>query len=81
MTVGTVKFADGYVVLIEGVGTVLYECKNGEHRTLTNVYYFPRLRTSIISIGQADEYGYEIGIKGGILSLKDEEQRLLASIN
>jgi hypothetical protein len=77
----TMKFADGSVVLIEGVGTVLYECKDGEHCTLTNVYYFPRLRTSIISIGQLDEYGYEIGIKGGILSLRDEEQRLLARIH
>jgi hypothetical protein len=80
-TVVTVKFADSSVVFIEGVGNVLYECKNGEHRTLTNVYYIPRLRTSIIIIGQLDEYGYEIGIKGGVLSLRDEEQRLLARIH
>jgi hypothetical protein len=80
-TMGTVKFTDDSMVFIEGVGTVLYECKNVEHRTLTNVYYIPRLRTSIISIGQLDEYGYEIGIKGGVLSLRDEEKRLLAGIH
>jgi hypothetical protein len=50
-TVGTVKFADGSVVSIEGIGTILYECKNGEHRAFNDVYYIPRLTTSIISVG------------------------------
>jgi hypothetical protein len=79
-TVSTVKFTDDSVVFIEGVGTVVYECKNGEHRTLTGVYYIPWLRTSIINIGQLDECGYEVGIRGGVLSLRDENQRLLARI-
>jgi hypothetical protein len=30
-TVGTVKFTNGSVVDIEGVGIILYECKNGDH--------------------------------------------------
>jgi hypothetical protein len=50
-TVGTVKFTDGSVVSIEGIGTILYECKNGEHRAFNGVYYIPRLTTSIISVG------------------------------
>jgi hypothetical protein len=79
-TIGTVRFTDGSVVFIEGVGTMVYEGKNEEHRTLTDVYYIPRLQTSIISIGQLDECRYEIGIRGGVLSLRDENQRLLARI-
>jgi hypothetical protein len=79
-TVGTMRFADGSVVFIEGVGTVVYECKNGEHRTLTGVYYIPQLWTSIISIGQLDECGYEVRIRSGVLSLRDENQKLLARI-
>jgi hypothetical protein len=39
--VGTVKFADGFVVDIEGIGTMLYECKDGEHRSFTGVYFIP----------------------------------------
>jgi hypothetical protein len=39
--IGTVRFADGLVVNIEGVGTVLYECKIGERKALTNVYFIP----------------------------------------
>jgi transposase InsO family protein len=80
-TVGTVKFADGSVVDIEGVGTILYKCKTGEHRSLTSVYYIPRLTTNIISVGQLDESGYEVWIKGGIMLLRDEDQRLLARIH
>jgi glutamate dehydrogenase/leucine dehydrogenase len=30
-TVGTVRFVDGSVVKIVIIGSVLYECKNGEH--------------------------------------------------
>jgi hypothetical protein len=49
-TAGNIKFADGLVVNIEGIGIVLYECKIGEHKALTNVYFIPRLTTSIISV-------------------------------
>jgi hypothetical protein len=79
-TSGTVKFADGSVVKIEGVGIILYECKNGEHRALVNVYYIPRLTTSIISVGQLDEIGYEVKVKNGIMSIRDENDVLLARV-
>jgi hypothetical protein len=80
-TVDTVKFTDGSVVDIEGVGIILYECKNGEHRSLSNVYFIPRLTTSIISVGQLDEFEFEIQIKRGIMSVREEEQRLLARVH
>jgi hypothetical protein len=80
-TVGTIKFADGSVVNIEGVGIILYKCKNGEHHTLTNVYFIPILTTSIISVGQLDEFEFEIHIRGGIMLVRDEEQRLLARVH
>jgi hypothetical protein len=69
------------MVNVEGVGIILYECKNGEHRTLTNVYFIPRLTINIISVGQLDEFGFGIQIRGGIISVRDEEQRLLARVH
>jgi hypothetical protein len=36
---------------IEGVGTIMYECKTGEHQSVMSVYYIPRLTTKIISVG------------------------------
>jgi hypothetical protein len=79
--VGTVKFVDGSMVRIKGIGIVLFECKNGEHQAFTVVYFIPHLTTSIISVGQLDEEGYEVLIRGGVMSLRDLDQRLLARVN
>ncbi|WVZ54431.1 hypothetical protein U9M48_005224 [Paspalum notatum var. saurae] len=48
---GTVRFGDGSTMAIEGRGTIVFACKNGEQRTLTGVYYIPRLTANIISVG------------------------------
>jgi hypothetical protein len=77
---GSVRFGDGSVARIEGSGTVLFHCKNGEHRALANVYFLPRLTANIISVGQLDEGGYEVLVKHGVMRVWDEDQRLLAKI-
>ena len=48
---GRVRFGDGSVTEICGRGSVLFECKNGEHFTLTEVYLIPKLQSNIISLG------------------------------
>ena len=75
-----VKFGDGSRVAIRGRGTIIFRCQNGEHRTLTDVYYILQLHSNIISIGQLDEHGSEVLIKDGILRIRDQEQRLLAKV-
>lgn len=77
---GTVRFGDGSIVNIEGRGTILFACKNGEHHTLANAYYIPRLTTSIISVGQLDEVGFEVHVRGGVMRIHDKARRLLAKI-
>jgi hypothetical protein len=64
---GSIKFGDGSVVEIEGRGTILFLGKSGEHRWLQGVYYIPKLRENIISLGQLDEGGCTIIIKQGVL--------------
>jgi len=61
--VGTVKF-----------GTVVFRCKAGEHKALADVYYIPRLRSIIVSIGQLDEHGCQVLIDGGVLRIRDRER-------
>ncbi|XP_066323991.1 uncharacterized protein [Miscanthus floridulus] len=78
--IGTVKFGDGSRVAIQGRGSIIFRCQNGEHRALTDVYYIPKLRSRIISIGQLDERGSEVLIKDGVLRIRDQEQRLLAKV-
>src|SRR4051794_15150834 len=53
-----VRFRDGSVVDICGRGTVLFAINNERHRELSSVYWIPRLKSSIVSIGQLDELGY-----------------------
>jgi hypothetical protein len=65
---------------IEGRSTILYQCKNGEHRALPNVYYIPRLDTNIISIGQLNESDYEVKIHCGVMQIRAEDGHLLAKI-
>ena len=48
---GMVKFGDGSRVAIRGHGTIIFRCQNGEHRALTDVYFIPQMRSSIIIIG------------------------------
>ena len=79
--VGTVRFGDDSVVKIAGRGTILFACKNGEHRTLANAYFIPRLTTNIISVGQLDEVGFQVLVEGGVMRIRDEERRLLAKIH
>jgi hypothetical protein len=61
---GTVRFEDGSVVEIEGIGTIVFVYKTGEHRSLSSVYLIPKLTTNITSLGQLDELGYDIQIGG-----------------
>jgi transposase InsO family protein len=77
---GSVKFGDGSIVEICGKGSVLFECQNGEHWILTEVYYIPRLRSNIISIGQLDEYGCKMLVEDGFMTLWDRARKVLARV-
>uniref|UniRef100_A0ACD5WYF1 Uncharacterized protein n=1 Tax=Avena sativa TaxID=4498 RepID=A0ACD5WYF1_AVESA len=78
---GDVRFGDGSVVDIQGRGSVLFVCKNGEHRLLTDVYYIPKLRNSIISIRQLDEIGVKTVVADGVMSLFDRQRGVIARVN
>ncbi|KAF2284885.1 hypothetical protein GH714_031901 [Hevea brasiliensis] len=77
---GKVKFGDGSVIDIQGFGSVMFQCKNGEHLTLTNVYYIPKLKSNIISLGQIDESGGRILIECGALRVYDNSNRLIIKL-
>jgi hypothetical protein len=78
--IDTVKFGDGSITKIEGRGSIVLTCKSGAHHTLTGVYYIPRLKASVISIGQLDESDWNIAINGGILCVYDQSEHLLAKV-
>jgi transposase InsO family protein len=77
---GSVRFGDDSMAEIEGRGTVLFKCKNGEHRSFTAVYYIPRLTANIVSLGQLEEADYDVHIRRGGMEIREPEGRLLARI-
>ena len=60
---------------------MLFHCKNGEHRSLANVYFLPHLTANIISVGQLDEGGYQVLVEHGVMRVRDEDRCLLAKIH
>jgi hypothetical protein len=76
----TMHFDDGSVVGIEGKGTVVVECKNGEQQRLASVYHIPKLTANILSLGQLNEDGYRIVIEHGVLRVWDPRGELLMKV-
>jgi transposase InsO family protein len=77
---GSVRFGDNSIVQIKGRGVVLMLVRGGEHRELTEVYFIPKLKTSIVSMGQLDENGCPSAIRGGFMSVWDRDERLLVKV-
>lgn len=77
---GSVHFGDNSVTEIKGCETILFQCKNGKHRSFTGVYYKPHLKANILSIGKLDEEDHYVDIKGGWMSVREPNGHLLAKI-
>ena len=65
----TMKFGDGSIVEIEGRDTILFVGKGGEHHKLADVYFIPRLKANLVSLGQLDDAGCFISVERGLLNL------------
>lgn len=76
---GSVHFGDGSYVEICGVGSVVIQGHHEEHKVLTNVYYIPKLKSNIVSLGQLEEVGCDIWLFDGRLKVFDSEHNLLIS--
>ena len=69
---GNVSFEDSSKVWIEGKCTILISFKDGSHKLIDDVYYVPKWKSNILSLGQIFEKGYEILMKDEYLWLKDQ---------
>ena len=70
--VGKVRFGDDSRIDIKGKGSICFIFDEGEKKILNNVYFIPRLRSNIISLGQATEVGCEVRMKDNKLMLFDK---------
>ena len=74
---GVVRFGDGSSIRYEGKGEEHVNCTNGDRMIFENIFYIPKLKTSILSLGKIDSQGCDIRLRDGFLTLYDAEERLL----
>jgi hypothetical protein len=54
---GSMRFSNASKVEIQGVGSIVFQAKNGEHRVLHGVYFISTLRNSIMNLGSSMKAG------------------------
>ena len=77
---GNVTFGDDSRISIEGRGKILLNSKGDTQISLMNVLYTPKLKANILSLGCLDEQGCQITLGKGVLTIRDENGRLLTTI-
>ena len=77
---GNVSFRDFSKIQIYGKCTILISSRNMSHRLIHDVYYVPKLKSNILSLGQLLEKGYEINMKNRCLWLKDQSEILIVKV-
>jgi hypothetical protein len=74
---GNVKFGDGAAVQIEGKGSILFKCRDGAHWLLRDVYYIPKLKSNLVSLGQLTEFGCKVEMDDDVLEVFEKNPRRL----
>ncbi|CAD6266153.1 unnamed protein product [Miscanthus lutarioriparius] len=57
---GKVTFGDGSTVDIQGRGSILFQGVSGDQWVLYDVYYIPKLKSNLVSLGQLTEIGHRV---------------------
>jgi hypothetical protein len=52
------RFGDGSTVEIQGKGTIAFQGRTRDQWVLRDVYFIPKLRANLISLGQLTEIGH-----------------------
>ena len=77
----TMKFGDNSKVSVMGTAKVTIQTKGKSFRSIANVLFVSDLKTKLLSIGQLQEKGYEVSIKGGVCRIFDEKLGLIAQVS
>lgn len=79
---GKVRFGDDSTVEIKGKGTILFQCKSGDQWALTEVFFIPKLRSNLISLGQLTETGHKVVLDDEMLDVFEKNPfRLIMKVD
>jgi hypothetical protein len=80
--IGKVKFGDESTIEIKEKGTMLFQCKTGDQWALTEVFFIPRLRSNLISLGQLTEIGHRVVLDDDVLEVCEKNPfRLIMKVD
>jgi hypothetical protein len=78
---GKVRFGDNSTVEILGRGTIVFQGKSGDQWVLSDVYYIPKLKSNLVSLGQLTELGHRIVMDDDVLEVSEKNPtRLIMSV-
>jgi hypothetical protein len=69
---GKVHFGDGSEVEIHGRGSILFQGNAGDQWLLSDVYFIPKLKSNLISLGQLTEIGYRIEMDENLIEVTEK---------
>jgi len=70
---GKVRFGDGSSVEIEGMGSILFQGRTGDQWLLHDVYFIPKLKSNLISLGQLTEIGHRVIMDDDLIEVEEKE--------
>jgi hypothetical protein len=79
--IGKVRFGDGSAVDIQGKGSILFQGTSGDQWLLNDVYFIPKLRANLISLGQLTEIGHRVVMDEDEITVSEKNPpRLIMSV-
>ena len=70
---GKVRSGDDSTIEIQGRGTIVFQGKYGDQWVLSDVYYIPKLRSNLVSLGQLTEIGHRILLDDDVLEVLEKQ--------
>ena len=61
------------IVEIQGRGTIMFQGKYGDQWVLSDVYYIPKLRSNLVSLGQLIEIEHRIVLDDDVLEVLEKQ--------
>jgi hypothetical protein len=78
---GKVTFGDGSIVEIQGRGTILFQGLSSSQWALHDVYYIPKLKSNLVSLGQLIEIGYRILMDDDLIEVTEKySERMIMKV-
>lgn len=77
----TVSFGDYSTVKVMGKGDINIRAKNGFVETISNVFYVPDLKSSLLSAGQLQEKAYVITIQKNACEIYDPSRGAIVVVH